>query len=48
MEPYFGKYNHEKASALASETFNRQILARRGLRYERLDQLTNEVLLGVR
>ena len=48
MEPYFGKYNPEKASALASETFNRQILARRGLRYERLDQLTNEVLLGVR
>jgi xylose isomerase len=48
MEPYFGKYSPQKASALALETFDRQALAERGLRYERLDQLTNEVLLGIR
>jgi len=48
MAPYSGEYSSEKASALASETFNRQALAGRGLQYERLDQLTNEVLLGVR
>ena len=48
MEPYFGKYSSEKAIALASEEFDRPALARRGLKYERLDQLTNELLLGVR
>jgi xylose isomerase len=48
MEAYFGKYSPEKVKGLASETFDRQALARRGLQYERLDQLTNELLLGVR
>jgi xylose isomerase len=48
IEPYFGKYSPDKARALGSETFDRQALAARGLQYERLDQLTNEVLLGVR
>ena len=48
MGPYSGKYSSQKANALASETFDRQALAGRGLQYERLDQLTNEVLLGVR
>jgi xylose isomerase len=48
MEPYFGKYSSEKAIALASEEFDRPELAGRGLKYERLDQLTNELLLGVR
>jgi xylose isomerase len=34
--------------ALLSQNFDRSALAAKGLRYERLDQLTMEVLLGVR
>ncbi len=37
-----------KADALLAESFDRVALAERGLGYERLDQLTMEVLLGVR
>src|SRR4029453_18083580 len=37
-----------KADALLGESFDRVKLAERGLAYERLDQLTIEVLLGVR
>ena len=48
MEQYFGKYSSEKADALKAENFDRAALAGRGLKYERLDQLTVEVLLGVR
>jgi xylose isomerase len=48
MNQYFGKYSAEKADALKAETFDRSALAARGLQYERLDQLTVEVLLGVR
>jgi xylose isomerase len=48
MDPYFGKYSAEKADALRAETFDRSALSARGLKYERLDQLTVEVLLGIR
>jgi xylose isomerase len=48
MNQYFGKYSAEKANALKAETFDRSALSARGLKYERLDQLTVEVLLGVR
>ena len=48
MNQYFGKYSAEKADALKAQTFDRSAIARRGLKYERLDQLTIEVLLGVR
>jgi xylose isomerase len=48
MNQYFGKYSPEKANALKAETFDRPALSARGLKYERLDQLTVEVLLGVR
>jgi len=48
MSPYFGKYSPSKASGLKAITFDRAALGARGLRYERLDQLTNELLLGVR
>jgi xylose isomerase len=48
MEQYFGKYSAAKANALKSHPFNRLAIAGRGLKYERLDQLTVEVLLGVR
>jgi xylose isomerase len=48
MSRYFGPYSAEKAQALRAEAFDRVALSQRGLGYERLDQLTVEVLLGVR
>jgi xylose isomerase len=43
-----GVYSPEKAAAVKAVRFDRAILGRRGLSYERLDQMTNEILLGVR
>lgn len=43
-----GPYSREKAERLKAFPFDRQALAARGLGYERLDQLTNEVLWGIR
>ncbi len=48
MSQYFGKYSAEKANTLKAQSFDRNAIASRGLRYERLDQLTAEILLGVR
>jgi xylose isomerase len=48
MNQYFGKYSAEKATALKAHSFDRTAIAGRGLQYERLDQLTVEVLLGAR
>jgi len=48
MHRYFGKYNPEKAASLKAIQFDRPALGARGLHYEKLDQLTNELLLGVR
>jgi xylose isomerase len=48
MSQYFGKYSSQKAEELRAQRFDRSALAARGLKYERLDQLTIEVLLGVR
>jgi len=48
MKQFFGKYSAEKANALKAQSFDRPAIAGRGLKYERLDQLTVEVLLGVR
>jgi len=48
MAPYSGKYSASKAAALRSHAFDRVAIASRGLKYERLDQLTIEVLLGAR
>src|SRR5882672_1385866 len=44
----FGAYSRDKASALKARSFDRIALGERGLGYERLDQLTVEVLLGAR
>jgi len=43
-----GGYSAQKATALKDWSFDRAALGERGLRYERLDQLTVELLLGVR
>ena len=43
-----GGYSPDKVERLRRETFDRKSLGARGLHYERLDQLVNELLLGVR
>jgi xylose isomerase len=48
MKQYFGKYSSEKAKALKAQAFDRSAIAARGLKYEKLDQLTVEILLGAR
>src|SRR6476646_5463039 len=46
--PAIGKYSAGGRDTLLSENIDRVALAGRGLGYEKLDQLTMEVLLGVR
>jgi xylose isomerase len=48
MAPYFGKYSAAKAAALRAQPFDRAAIASRGLKYERLDQLTIDLILGAR
>jgi len=43
-----GPYSPERAARLKAMTFDIEAMARPGLRYERLDQLVTELLLGVR
>lgn len=43
-----GKYSSEKAKALKAQPFDRAGIASRGLKYEKLDQLTIDILLGTR
>jgi xylose isomerase len=46
--PLLGAYSAESATSLKTKVFDREALGARGLSYERLDQLTVELLLGVR
>jgi xylose isomerase len=48
MERFMGGYSPQKAVALKAHQFDREGLGARGMQYEKLDQLTNELLLGVR
>jgi xylose isomerase len=48
MAEYFGKYTSEKAANLKARAFDRPAIAKRGLKYERLDQLTVDLILGTR
>ena len=48
MNQYFGVYSSEKAKALKVQTFDRSAISARGLKYERLDQMTIDLLLGTR
>lgn len=43
-----GAYSREKATRLETDTFDVDALARKGLQYERLDQLVVDLLLGAR
>jgi xylose isomerase len=47
-KPGAGKFSKTAAQSLVAEQFDRKAIAARGLDYERLDQLTTEILLGVR
>lgn len=42
-----GKFTADGASSLLSKSFDRAEIASKGLRYERLDQLTMDILFGV-
>ncbi len=48
IDPLLAGYSRERAEALRSLSLDADAIARRGLRYERLDQLLTEHLLGVR
>jgi len=48
MDGLQGAYTAERAVALRAQIFDRKALGNRGLHYERLDQLTIDLLLGVR
>jgi xylose isomerase len=48
MTKFSGAYIPKKVQELKQYNFDRQSLGRRGLPYERLDQLTIEILMGVR
>lgn len=48
MAPFFGLYSPQKAKALKDHFFDRVKISNRGLKYERLDQLTIDLLLGTR
>ncbi|MGC9397623.1 MAG: xylose isomerase [Anaerolineae bacterium] len=48
IERFLGAYSAEKAEALKRHAFDVDTLAKRGLQYERLDQMVNELLLGVK
>lgn len=48
VSPLLGAYSSERATSLKKRVFNREALGARGLCYELLDQLTVELLLGVR
>ena len=48
MAPFQGKFSPEKAKALKAHSFNREAISARGLKYEKLDQLTIDLILGMR
>jgi xylose isomerase len=48
MAGMMGEYSAGKAAALKAHAFDREALGARGLKYERLDQLVFELLMGVR
>jgi xylose isomerase len=48
MDAFKGAYTPEKAARLKAFSFDRQGLGARGMKYEKLDQLVNELLLGIR
>ena len=48
LAPFTGAYSREKAEGLKTHLFDRDAISKRGLKYEKLDQLTIDLLLGAR
>jgi xylose isomerase len=48
LEGLMGRYSKENAGAIAALDVDRKGMGAKGRRYEKLDQLTTEVLLGIR
>jgi xylose isomerase len=48
MDAFGGLYSPKKASEIKAQSFDRESMGVRGLAYEKLDQLTVELLLGTR
>ncbi len=48
LSPFFGKYSKNKANSLKEISFNRSEISSKGLKYEKLDQLTINLLLGMK
>jgi xylose isomerase len=48
VDAFKGVYTSQKAAALKAHAFDRVALGARGMQYEKLDQLVNELLLGIR
>ncbi|MDY0125001.1 MAG: xylose isomerase [Anaerolineaceae bacterium] len=48
LAAFFGKYSSEKAEGIKALNLDRKVISERGLKYERLDQLTIDLLLGMR
>lgn len=48
LSGFFGKYSAEKANGLKARAFDRTAIAGRGLKYEKLDQLTIDIITGTR
>jgi xylose isomerase len=46
-ENFVGRFSRENSAELLAKEFDRHELAAKGLQYERLDQLTMDILLGV-
>jgi xylose isomerase len=48
LKSFTGKYTAAKADGLKKQSFDRVAMGKRGLKYERMDQLTIDLLLGTR
>jgi xylose isomerase len=48
MKAFGGKFTPEKAAALKAHSFDTEAIAARGLKYEKLDQMVMELVLGVK
>jgi xylose isomerase len=48
LSAFFGPYSRQKANSLKAYSFDRVALGNRGMKYERLDQLVFDLLMGVR
>lgn len=48
MDKFFGKFTPEKAASLKAYNFDRAAIAARGLKYEKLDQLVTDLMMGLR